>query len=317
MTEATIENTLVYREYEPEDFPGLQELWREAGWGELSQEMYDLWWHHNPLGLLIPVIAQAESGKIVGLITMLPHRVTMGDKVVNAARLMANIVSSEHQQKFDLATHPAMGMWDECCNAAARRGYPLIFALPKASWVSVLRLASARGYKDVPHAKVPCMERPVLNPPPLIDGINAAPLREFSEAHAELWGQACRNQQIGCAIHRDLETLNYRNSEHRNFELFSAAGALIGYATVRKDGLLYDVVMIEEGLYEPALAALLNVLDPQIIPDLKIMWTSYFKDPGSLGFELSTFRFGFAAEAIDKDFAEAIEVDNWYLAGGG
>lgn len=317
MTQTTVDAPLIFREYEPDDFPGLQELWRDAGWGELSQEMYDLWWNHNPLGLLIPVLAQAPDGKIIGLITMLPHRVTVGHEVVEGARLMANIVSSDFKQKFDLKTHPVMGLWDECCAAAARRGYPLLFALPKVSWISVLRLAASRGIKDVPHARIACMERPVPDAPALIDGVTAQPMPAFSAEHTDLWEQARVNQQIGCAIHRDLETLNYRNSEHRNFELVSKAGTLVGYATVRKDGLLYDIVMIERDLYDPALAALLNAIDGAVIPDLKIMSAPYYSDPADLGFAKSTFRFGFAAEAIDDDFAQAIAVENWYLAGGG
>lgn len=317
MTQTTLDAPLIYREYEPEDFPSLQELWRDAGWGELSQEMYDLWWHHNPLGHLIPVVAEAPGGKLVGLITMLPHRVTVGDEVVEGARLMANIISSDFKQKFDLHTHPVMSLWDECRAAAARRGYPIMFALPKASWISVLRLAAKRGIRETPHARIDCMERPVVDAPALIDGINARPMPAFTSEHTDLWQQARVNQQIGSAIHRDLETLNYRNAEHRNFELVSKGGELVGYATVRKDGLLYDIVMLERGLYDPALAALLNVLDPAIIPDLKLMDAPYYSDVSALGFAKSSYVFGFAAEAVDPDYAAAVQAENWYLAGGG
>ncbi|GGD65774.1 hypothetical protein [Croceicoccus mobilis] len=321
MTQTAIDTSrdsgLTYREYEPDDFPGLQHIWQEAGWGELSAEMFDYWCNHNPEGLIIPVVALDETGRVVGLITMLPHRIAVGDRVVQGGRFMANIVSNEFKGRFDIATHPIMGLWAGCREAAVRRGYPVIFSLPKSGWLAILRKAAASGMKEIPHKRIGCMERPVASPPALIGGMTARPVAELTADHAQLWQQARKNQDIGCAIHRDLATLSYRNSEHRNFELVTASGTLAGYATVRKDGLLYDIVTLERDLYDPALAALLNALDSSIIPDLKLMMMPYYEDPAALGFVNSIYKFGFAVEALDETLTDEFAVDSWYLAGGG
>lgn len=319
MTEAALATSLIFREYRPVDFAGVQQLWRnEAGWGELTADQFAQWYIDIPDGPAILVVAQGERGDIAGLITMTPHRIALREQIVTGARIAANIVASEYQAAvFDFASHPLVGMLLECRNAAARRGFSVLFGLPKVNWMNLLRIAATKGVALVPHVRIGCMERSTSAPPNQSEGLKARPIDMFTNVHAELWAQTRSALDVSCAIHRDLETLCFRNGGHRNFELVSTAGTLAGYATVRADGLLFDIAMVERGLYDPALAALLRALDGDDITDLKLMMAPYYDDPAALGFGESQYKFGFVADAIDGDLAGVTTPDNWYLAGGG
>lgn len=319
MTSTETQSAISCREYQPSDFSGVQALWRnEAGWGELSPDMFRQWYVNIPDGPAILVVAEDDQGEITGLITMTPHRIALPGRVIQGARIAANIVSSKRPATlFDFANHPLPRMLLECRAAAARRSFSVLFGLPKVAWMNMLRLAAAKGVAFIPHMRIACLERATAGPSTNADGLVAVPIDRFTDAHATLWRQAREALAIKCAIHRDLETLGFRNGGHRNFEIRSATGLLTGYASVRKDGLLFDIVAVEQALYDPTLGAVLNTLRGSEIEALKVMEAPYYGDLQALGFVKSEYQFGFVSEALDPDLTDLTAPGNWYLAGGG
>lgn len=310
---------LSYRPYQDSDFPGIKKLWaEEAHWGELTKDIWREWYVDIPNGPALIVVGVDGQGEPAAFATLTPYRFVCRDKEYLGARLASNVIASRfHGSMQDLQKHPLLHLVLASRAQSIERGYAAMFGMPKAAWMQMLRLGEKLGYPAIPRKKINCLELD-LTDARLGQGIYlASPFTTFRSEHEELWRAARGEMKVECAIQRDVATLNYRNGGYLNFEMWGKSGELMGYTSVRKDGLLFDIVARRPDLNDELVRATAIALQAEGRDRLKVLAADYFTDLPSMGFAKSDYKFGFVCHPLIEELYETMYCDNWYLAGGG
>jgi hypothetical protein len=110
--------------------------------------------------------------------------------------------------------------------------------------------------------------------------------------------------------------LNFRNGGHRKIEFRNGSGELKGYAAIRNDGLLFDVVPAAYAVFPDLLRSLASI-SPDDFDKVKLLHPGWLGDVDSLPLQPVDYRFGFVADPLDPSIAPLVACERWYLAGGG
>jgi hypothetical protein len=116
---------LTYRIMQTGDLPGVLRLWRdEAGWGDLTPEVWKTWFEDGPCGPSILAVAVTDGGDIVGQIALNPAELAVGDRTVRAVRIAAPIIERRHRIDTPvIGKHPATLMYLTAVNARLALGF--------------------------------------------------------------------------------------------------------------------------------------------------------------------------------------------------
>lgn len=311
---------LTYRPYRPADFPAVARLWAdEAGWGDLTPEIWRQWFEDTPHGPCPVFVATTAAGEVVGQLVFTPAEVRSGDRILKGLRLSAPIIRAEYRTAaIRSVSHPAIMLWLTGTITCAARGFQLVYALPDRAWLPFFR---AVGRFQV--AEFPCLAAALHKPPVPPAGLLARQVHGLGDEHAAVWAEARNRFPIRCGVERTAGWLRYRNGGHRAVEVRDGAtGSLVGYVAVHpKHGLLMDAIAVEPDALPGVLAAAAQALanpaagePPAGIDAIKAM-----AGPGitpalvAAGFVAVDFQFGLVVDVLDPDLdPTSVAPELWY-----
>lgn len=319
-----------FRAYTDADFPEVSRLWRDdAGWGELTPEIWRSWYVDIPEGPALIVVGEDDRGRIIAQASMTPCTVDVDGETCRAVHLAAPIVAGHLQRLQSIGPrHPVIRLLSACNAAATERGVQLIFAMPRKAWLPLLRLAPLLGVPRFPGAAFDCFERSLKSDAAALPdaSVSTAQFDAFGAEHDELWEEARMRLPVRCGVRRHAPRLAFRNGGHLRLEIRHVANSrLLGIAVVRRDGLLVDWIARDAGTIEPLLASAWRFLrmrrsegEERAPRSLKVMATPLLMPAlDALRFERSRFQFGFVCRAIDGALRSRVTPDRWFLTPNG
>lgn len=324
---------LTYRMFREDDLPGLLRLWEAAGWGALTPEQWRAWFVEGPQGPSLVAVGVDERGEVAAQEMFAPSRAVVGGREVRALRFSAPILREGLRGRLLRSPdHPFVGLYKAAAEAAAERGFSVVYSLPEYAWLPVFRIAPRCGVPPFAEAAYECASLPVgaarrTAVRGAAEGLEARAVEEFGAEYEELWREAKASFPIDCGVVRDRDWLAFRNSGRVAVEVrASADGSLVGYsATKRQTGLLADLLAREPSDLERVIAATLCWLErergrcaPEGLTHLKVMRTPAVAAAlDALGFEPSDYRFAFTCNSFDPSLALAeIAPERWYVLPG-
>ncbi len=322
---------LEFREYQPEDLPAIRALWRDdAEWGDVTPEMWQRWYVDIPNGPALIVVGEDAEGRIVAQTAMTPLRLVVDDEECRALLVAAPIISRRLQGLSSLsAAHPVVRMLMACNKLGTEKGYAAIVAMPRQTWLQLLKLAPLIGVARFHGERFNCSEL-ILNQeapaPPTPSRLQVQLIEQFGPQYMELWEAARRNLPIHCGVIREPAYLNYRNGGHLCLEMRSAADdQLVGYVAVRKDGQVMDMLARDRAW----LADILNATWWYVACEADAQWKSkmrslrFMRTPliseqlDAMPFKTIRFRFAFACRPLDYRLTSRLDPARWYLTPNG
>ncbi|HVF48481.1 MAG TPA: hypothetical protein VNA19_00260 [Pyrinomonadaceae bacterium] len=242
--------SLEYRLLMKEDLPALQKLWKEeAGWGKLSEQMWQRFVVEAPLGGVSGTVAtDGAGGPLVGQFAFVPSLVKVGGREYRAFRPGAPIVA--RTQRFLSANplaHPAVAMYMHAVKALRARGDGLLYMVPDPRWVRLFRM-----FPKFQAGKFPLwrLDLPLRTELPMPEGYDAAPLAVLDDERIDrLWTAWSRFHD--CSVVRDSRTLPWKIGGGDYTVLgIERAGELVGLVASRKKGdrqwLVCDVLAADD-----------------------------------------------------------------------
>ena len=315
------------REYREDDLPGVRALWRDdAEWGDLTPETWRQWYVDIPHGPALIVIGEDDDGRIVAQAAMTPYRVVIDDAIFPAAHLAAPILSRQLQTlTIPNQKHPIVRLLSACIRLATHRGMALIFGMPRQAWLQLVKLAPLVGLPHFPGSTFRCVEIALDEASVTDTDLDVRAIERFGDEYNALWDAARRNLPIVCGVVRNADYLNYRNSGHLCLEMRDADGLLAGYAAVRWDGQLVDMLPRDVAQIGPVIAATHRYLVHEAgedktwrMPTFRAMRTPLLAGVlREMGFRQNKFRFAFTCGAIDTALSDRIKPRRWYLTPNG
>lgn len=236
---------ITYRLFEDADLPGLLNLWEHhSGWGPISAETFRQWNFNGPRGRNLIVIAENESGEIVGQGILAPAKLWLHGKEVNVLRIAAPILhESVRQQNIRSKDHPAVQLISYAFEAAWAKGYDLIYALPAFGWVPMLKMLPLFGLPYGAVTVYECFSIPLSGVLPeaksalTVQMLNGS----FDERYDMLWADAVVEMPISVGIVRNKAWLKWKLGSCTVLEVYRKE-QFLGYAAIDKKGLLVDML---------------------------------------------------------------------------
>lgn len=317
---------LAYRPFRDGDLPGVLRLWEEeSGWGAISEERWRKWFVDRPDGPALVMVAESGDGEVAGQLVLAPTRVRLDGEDVEAVRVGAPIVDrARRRRSVRHPEHPATRLYRAGAQAAAERGFRLLYAVPEHGWLPFFRWLGGFAEADLACRSVDAAPARTVAAE-LAGGLRAAPGDGFGAEYDALWEQAAAALPVRCGLQRDAARLRYRIGGHLVLEAREQmGGALAGYAAVnRRTGLLVDVLARTAGETTAVVAAALGWLGEAAegeaaVRALKAMETPVLRPAlDALGFVPVDYRFAFVCTALDPSLAaDRIHPERWYLAPG-
>jgi hypothetical protein len=324
---------LTYRLFREDDLPGLLRLWEGAGWGALTPEQWRAWFVEGPQGPSLVTVGVDERGEVAAQEMFAPSRAVVGGREVRALRFSAPILREELRGlSLRSAEHPVVGLYKAAAEAAAERGFAVVYSLPEYAWLPVFRIVPRFGIPPFAEAAYACASLPVeAARRPEVEraahGLEARAVAEFGAEYDELWREAKASFPFDCGVVRDRDWLAFRNSGRISVEVRSSSGGeLVGYsATKRQTGLLADLLAREPAELARVVAATLRWLDaergrsvPAELSRLKVMRTPALAPAlDALGFAPDDYRFAFTCNSFDQSLTlDEIAPERWYVLPG-
>jgi hypothetical protein len=242
--------SLDYRLIVEDDLPALQKLWmEEAGWGKLSEEMWQRYVVDAPLGGVAGTVAtDGETGKIVGQFAFVPSLVTVKGREYRAFRPGAPIVArSQRFRSANPLTHPAVAMYMHSVKALRARGDGLIYMVPDPRWVRLFKMFPKMHGGTFPLWR---LDLPLADAPSMPEGYTSAPLDALDDERIDrLWAAWSRFHD--CSVVRDSRVLPYKLGGGEYVVLgIEREGELVGLVASRKKGdrqwLICDVLAADD-----------------------------------------------------------------------
>lgn len=241
---------LTYRSFTETDLPGILSLWENySGWGSITMQQFNDWYVNTPYGNCPTVIAEDESGKIVGQLSLTPAAILLNGKKVKALRLSAPVLHQDFRL-HDLRSgdHPAFLMIKHSVSLAKEMGYSIVYSLPAHGWLGLLKMFPRLGLPDVQIASYKCVsisltDNSILEYDTPVSW-DTSLIETFDPSFDKLWKEASHSFPINCGIVRSSDWLNWKvdNLHHIVFKI-TTRDYLAGYAVYkRKDGLLVDIL---------------------------------------------------------------------------
>jgi hypothetical protein len=324
---------LSYRLSEANDLPGLLALWEAAGWGSLTPELWRSWFVDGPHGAYLVAVALDACGEVVAQEMFAPSRVVVDGREVRALRFSAPIMREDRRgTSLRQEVHPLVRLYKLAADAAADRGYSLVYSLPDSAWMPIFRIAPRFGVPAFAESSYACVALP-LDPnsesgaAELAAGYSAALVSDFGEEYDELWAVARRDLPIACGVVRDREWVRFRNTGRIAIEVRDGGdGSLVGYsATKTQTGLLADVLARTREELRVVVAVTARWLGSErgralapSLTHLKAMRTPFLAEAlDALGFAPDDYSFSFACNTFDEDLPlRAIAAERWYVTPG-
>jgi len=321
--------TISYRLFQEQDLPSMLRLWKEAGWGALTEEQWRSWFIDTPQGPCLIVVAVNSAGEVVAQEVFTPSRICIGDRVVRALRFSAPILRKELRgESLRRGDHPVIELYKAAAKAAARLGFTIVYSLPEHGWLGVFRMSQRFGFPRFAEATYSCakLRLDVTSQSPTNGATVARPVIEFSSEYDQLWASALKSFPISCGVVRDSAWLAFRNGGRIALEVRDARdGSLVGYtATNKQTGLLADVLARRPEDLTGVVAASHRWLagnrehGAHGLTHLKVMKTAALEPTlAKLGFADEDFKFAFTCNTFDPSLGiEDIAPERWYLMPG-
>lgn len=242
--------SLTYRLVLEEDLPALQKLWKEeAGWGKLSEQMWQRYVVDAPLGGISGTVAtDGETGEIVGQFAFVPSLVTVRGREYRAFRPGAPVVArSQRFRSANPLAHPVVAMYMHAVKALRRRGDGFIYMVPDPRWVRLFRM-----FPKFQAGKFPLWRRdlPLSRELEMPEGYTSAPLSVLDDERIDrLWTAWSRFHD--CSVVRDSRSLPWKVGGGEYVVLgIERDGELVGLVASRKKGdrqwLVCDVLAADD-----------------------------------------------------------------------
>lgn len=328
-------SALTYRLYRDTDLPHIIELWeQDSGWGAMTPELWRKWYIETPHGECLIVVAVDAAGEICGQEVFTPTTLALDGAEVKALRLSAPILRKDlRRASIKNVDHPVIGLYMTGAQAAAERGYKVVYALPEHNWLPFFRWCPRFGLPTFLEAEYECLEL-ALDSGRGANGIQdkhfsdkdftVRQATEFGEEYEALWREACREFPIRCGIVRGRRWLEWKIQAHLVLEVRQAASkTLIGYIAIKRDSnLIVDLLARNRDELSCVLTQAISWLQnfdevedalPRV--SLKAMETPVLSKPlRDIGFTAVDYKFAFVCNALDAEFDKAnIEPHRWYV----
>lgn len=325
METASPPTTLTYRLFREDDLPGVLRLWAEdTAWGAITAGQWREWYVETPYEPAIIAVAEGPGGEVVGQLAFTPARVQLGGHEVKAVRLSAPILRKERSAAGE-GMHPAVRLYTAGVRAAQDQGFVVGYAFTQRTWLPFLRSGSRFGLPPVADAEFGCdaypLDGPAPDPEPRTEGHRVEPVTCWDHDFQGLWDEARDAWPVRCGLVRSPVWLRYKNGGHLSLAVRDEGGGLLGYAAVRRDGLLVDLLARGRSDAGDVLAAALRWLasHPSERPGfgrLKVM-----RSPGAVlppgPWVREDYVFAFLASALHGSVSlESIDPSLWYLMPG-
>lgn len=321
---------LTYRSFTETDLPGILSLWENySGWGSITMQQFNDWYINTPYGNCPTVIAEDDSGKIVGQLSLTPATILFSGKKVTALRLSAPVLHQDFRL-HDLRSgdHPVFLMIKHGMSMAKEMGYSIVYSLPAHGWLGLLKMFPRLGFPDIQIASYKCVSIPlpgnsILQHPTPADW-DTSLIETFDPSFDQLWKEASESFPINCGIIRSSDWLNWK-MDYRHHIIFKITirDYLAGYAVYRrKDGLLLDILARNSADLKDVLLCSIKALhiydkenanfglkeikfmcSPQLLPILKDLTT-----------QPVNFEFAFSCYPLtNMSSKKNILPENWYV----
>jgi hypothetical protein len=319
------------RLYRESDLPGLLHLWEShSDWGPLTAETWNSWYRNTPFGDCIVIVAANQDDEIVGQIVFTPSVVRVGADNIRSLRMSAPILSRSMRRMALGASHPVPRMYAAGVSEGVAQGFGIVYAFPTHKWLSTWR-----AWKEADilmgsafEREFDCVALYPGNPDERRDvnlSVQVTAIDDAADEHSALWGKACAQLPIVCGVDRSARWLRYNRGDGIALEARLDDGALVGYAVVRRNGLLADFFVAQKSMMPPVLREIVRwfararATSSVDADSLKIMNTPEISSATSgLGSVPVDYNFAFVCVAVGRDVpGAAIDPGNWYLTPSG
>ena len=318
---------LSFRLFQDEDLAGLLRRWEtESEWGPLSTEQWRSWYVDTPHGPCIVAVAVEKGDEVHGQLVLTPARLRIRGREVAGLRVSAPVLSHAiRRRSLRDPSHPVVGLFNAACAAARDRGYSVLYAMPEHAWLPLFRWMPQVGLPRFESADYPCYERsshPTAEELRRWNHLATTLIRDFGAAHERLWEIACERFPIHCGVVRSRHWLRWRNGANLVVEVRQRSdGALLGFASIKRDGLLFDALARAPEDLEAVVGCALRSVDEfrgEGPRSIRAMGTPMLEPAlQALGFVPSDYRFAFVCLALDPGLVESgLQTDRWYVMPG-
>lgn len=324
---ATIESQLKYRLFREGDEEGILRLWeKESGWGAITMQQFKEWFLETPYGECLLVVATDNNDEVKTQIVFAPSKIVVNNQIIKSLRAAAPIVdSSLRQTNLRSPNHPIYNLIKVGFEIAESKGYQSVYSFPAYGWMPFMEFISRElGYKhDIKSYECFDVSLLVENATTPDEDYHVSTINQFSPEHEQLWNEAVEKMPVSCAIARELPVLNRLCGPAIKFETRHAAdNRLIGFLSVKKDGLMYDIVARNLAdlkiVFEQTIANLQNLeASKNMLPggQLKGMITKETENLlENISYTKNSYHFAFGCWLLDKniDF-ESLKTSRWYM----
>jgi hypothetical protein len=320
---------LTFRSFRDEDLPGVLRLWTdETDWGPLSEEKWRQWYRDTPHGACHIGVATDPDGHVVAQGAATPCTLVVDNREVLGWRISAPIVQRSFRKRaIRRIDHPAVGLLELAFRLATDSDVAVLYALPEVGWLPFFNWVPFAKFLQV---RLPCVAHPVdaigEHLLPELDGVVVERVSDFGGEFDTLWSQARRALPIHCGVVRSAHWLRWRNGDNTVFAVRNRGGdSLTGFAALRKDGLLFDILAREREDLPKVFLAVLRFLGRtqaesagQGIQRVKVMQTPLLEPAlRALGFEREDFDFAFVCASLDASLdLQRLAPERWHLMPG-
>ena len=209
----------------------------------------------------------------------------------------------------------------------AARGGGVIYALPEAGWVPFFRRLPFGKFLIEQYPCVSC-EVP-SNTSTFADSLDGTEVELLAEVGAEveaLWQQAKVNYPIRCGVVRNQAWLRWKHGGNLILGMRQhPERSLTGYAAIRKDGLVFDLLTTEPKQLRRLLHGVIEFLSRQHwggnslhVTQVKVMRTPLLAPVlDQLGFAENGFQFVFVCTTVGSSVTlEQLAPERWHLMPG-
>jgi hypothetical protein len=323
---------LNYRLHTEADEPALVRLWCEhAGFDRMDAATWAHRLRRTPLGeAVIVVAADADTDKVVGQFAFIPSMVSVGGRLVSAARPFAPVLADPARGSVlsllaNPFGHPVAAMYQHAVRALRERGHALTYMVPDPNWLRFFRLFPSMRCGSFPLWSRPL---PLPAPLPLGPGYTAGPLAPADGRVDALWEKASRLH--GCLVLRNSAGLPWKVS-HGGYAVLGVerGGELVGLVASLAKGdrqwLVCDLLAADAGLsLRATLAAAANLAHARALaapPDaplrkVAVLVTAALEPAArDLGFARDAYDFPLVVHILDPALAaDEVAPRHWYVS---